>query len=256
MFDSDVGFTWQSDMKQVGPLWDLASNLFALATNKGVLANRLVPPFESRKKRQVAGEIVVGRAKYDGNWLPEPASWKLLGNPMFNKTGVNIKTADLELSAIGSFDQKLIHLAGTDTYKLKNAEREAIKQYAANGGTLLIETVGGLGEFARDVEKQLAGVFKNPPVPLGSSDAVISGEGLAGGFDCSRVSWRWRTVQTMAVGSRPRLAAILIDGRPAVIISHEDLSLGMMGLRHWHVMGYSQRSARELATNVLLASAK
>ena len=256
MFDSDVGYQWQADRKNSGAVWDMGSNLFALATNRGVLSNRLIPPFVSRKKRNVSGEMVVGRAKYDGNWLPEPASWKLLGNPMFNKTGVNIKTADVELSSLSGATQKFIHLAGTNAYTLKNAEREAIKQYVAGGGTILVETVGGIGDFASNVEKQLAGVFKNPAVPLGSSDALISGEGISGGYDCSRVSWRWRTVQTMAVGSRPRLAAILIDGRPAVIISHEDLSLGMMGLRHWHVMGYSQKSSRQLATNILLSASK
>lgn len=256
MFDSDYGYTFQSDRRKTGPIWDIAMNIFALATNKGVLQNRLIQPFETRKKRNVSGEMIVARAKYDGNWLPEPAAWKLLGNPMFNKTGVNLKTSDVELSALAGTTEKLVHLAGTHAYTLKPGEKSAIKDYVTNGGTVLVETVGGIGDFAGNLEKQLSDVFKAAAVPLGSSDALISGEGIAGGYDCSRVSWRWRTVQTMAVGSRPRLAAILVNGRPAVLVSHEDISLGMMGLRHWHVMGYSPKSAREMATNIILSAGK
>ena len=90
-------------------------------------------------------------------------------------------TSDLELSAIGESDLKLIHLAGTNKYKLNNSERQAISDYVTKqNGTLFIETVGGQGEFAKDIEKQLAGVFQNPAVPLTTGDKIISGQGLSG----------------------------------------------------------------------------
>ena len=60
----------------------------------------------------------------------------------------------------------------------------------------------------------------------------------------------------MAVLPKPRLAAITVGSRPAVIFSHEDISLGLVGVRHWHVMGYEPFSARRLATNILLAAHK
>jgi len=254
MFESDIGYQWQSQRNQAGGPWELGANLFALATNKGVLANRLVPPFESPKKRASSGEVTVGRAKYDGNWLPEPACWAIQGISLHNKAGISVKTSDVELSAIGESDLKFIHLAGTDKHKLTNEERQAISDFVTKqNGTLFIETVGGQGDFSEDIEKQLAGVFQNPAVPLTTGDKIISGQGLAGGEDCSRVVWRWRTVQLFRVGNRPRLAAILVDGRPAVIISREDLSLGMMGVRHWHINGYSPKSARKIAANMLLS---
>ena len=257
LFDRDYGYSWQAEAKQEGPVFDLAANLFALATNRGILNNRLVPPFEDRAKRNVAGEYTIARAKYEGNWLPEPAAWALLGNPMFNATGINLKTEDVDLAKLGDAPQRFVHLAGTTPHKLTDDERAGIKKFVEKGGTVFVETVGGQDQFSADIEKQLAGVFQNPPVPLSAADPLISGEGLGqGAFDCSRVRWRWRTVQTMAVLPKPRLAAITVGSRPAVIFSHEDISLGLVGVRHWHVMGYEPFSARRLATNILLAAHK
>ncbi len=254
LFEDDIGFQWQSQRQQKGGAWELGANLFALATDKGVLQNRLIPPFELPKKRVSSGEVTVGRAKYDGNWLPEPAAWAIMGIALSNSAGTSITTSDVDLSSIGTSDLKFIHLAGTAKYKLNNEERQAISDYVTKqNGTLFIETVGGQGEFAKDIEKQLAGVFKNPAVPLTSADKIISGQGLTGGKDCTRVKWRRRTVQLFKVGNRPRLAAILLDGRPAVIISREDISTGMMGIRHWHLNGYHPESARKLATNMLMS---
>ena len=51
---------------------------------------------------------------------------------------------------------------------------------------------------------------------------------------------------------RPTLAAIMRDERPAIIISHEDLSLGALGVRHRVINGYRPDSARNLLSNVLL----
>ena len=49
-----------------------------------------------------------------------------------------------------------------------------------------------------------------------------------------------------------RLLSINLDGRAALIASHEDLSLGVMGSRRWGVDGYDIDTARRLLTNILL----
>lgn len=253
---SDYGYTWQSDEKQSGVAWDIAANLFALATNKGVLENRLIPSITPRASRSSSGEFTIGKVKYEGNWNAEPAAWNALGNSLYNQTGINLKTDEVALSELGKSSLKLVHLAGTDVYKLTDADIAAIKDYTQKGGTILIETAGGIGEFTREVEKQLLEAFNSPIVPLSDADSLISGEGLANATDCSRVVWRWRTVQTMGVGTRPRVAAIMVNNRPAILLSHEDLSLGMLGLKHWHVLGYSPASARKLAANIILQARK
>ena len=259
--ESDWGFTFQAD-KTAGqsPVWQLASNLFAYATSRGILNNRLEPPYPQRQSRSSSGTLKVGRARYDGNWLPEPAVWKIQSNDIFNHTGLDIETTPaqgdgvLDLDKIGSCDLKLIHLSGTDPVTLTDAQRSAIKQYVERGGTLLIETVGGQGQFSRSLETQLSELLGQRTVPLRGSDPVISGDGLPDGLDNRRALYRPYMVLRFKPDPSPKLVAFLDPNaeRPMVILSHEDLSLGMLGCRHWGVMGYQPQIARNLVTNIVL----
>ncbi len=256
MLGSDVGYQWQADAKQKGPNWELAMNLFSVATNKGELRNRLVPAFEPRSNRKSEGDVTVGRAKYVGNWRPEALSWERLGHSFFNRTGLSIRTQDVDLADLGSSKLKLIHLAGTDPIKLSAEQIGAIKQYTENGGTILIETVGGLGQFSLAVEDQLSQALGKTAGPLGRSYNIISGEGLANGYNCSQIDWRWRTAQVMKPGPSPRLSGMLVNGSPGILFSHEDLTTGVMGIRQWQLMGYSHESSVRLMTNVVLSANK
>ncbi len=258
---SDWSDVFQSDKEPGhGPVWDLATNVFAYATNRGALNNRLVQPFETLMGRAFSGELTVGRARYEGNWLPEPAAWQIQSDYTFNRTGLRVTTTPasgnrvLDLSDIGTCDHKLVHLSGTHAIFLNESERQAIKQYVNRGGTLLIETVGGQGDFSRSLDKQIAGLFDDSyAVPLTASDPIVSGHGLEGGQDNRRALYRRCAVVTMHFEPRPYLAAYLdASGRPMVIISHEDLSLGMIGSRHWDIIGYQPTTARNLMTNISL----
>ena len=259
--ESDWGYQFQSEKKLgQGPAWQLASNLFAYATSRGLLKNRLEPPFPQRESRSSSGSIKVGRVRYDGNWLPEPAVWQIQGNYVFNRTGIDIETTPaegeevLDLDEIGSCDLKLVHLSGTDPVTLTDAQRTAIKQYVERGGTILIETIGGQGQFSRSLETQLSELLGQRAVPLRGSDPVISGDGLPDGLDNRRALYRPYMVLRFKPDPSPKLVAFLDPNaeRPMVILSHEDLSLGMLGCRHWGIMGYQPKVARNLVTNVVL----
>ncbi len=260
----DWGYQVQSERHaNQSNAWKFATNLFAYATDKGVLNNRLVRPFEARQERQSLGRMKIGRARYQGNWLPEPATWEVLSDFVFNHTGFSVTAtpADgdgvLDLEDIGDSELKLIHLSGIEAVKLTPAELEAIQAYVKRGGTLLVENVGGQGGFSQGVLDQLSGLFKSPAVPLTGADAVISGEGLPGGFDCRRTLYRRYAVVTLNLEPVPRLAGFLDEkGRPTVIISHEDLSLGALGCRQWGILGYHPASARELMTNIILLASQ
>ena len=259
--ESDWGFSLQAD-KEPGksPVWQLAANLFAYATNRGVLNNRLVPPYDQRVTRSKNGSIVIGRARYEGNWLPEPAVWEIQANHVYNRTGLDIQTTPaqgeeiLDLEEIGSCDLKLIHLIGTDPITLTDPQRTAIKQYLERGGTILIETAGGKGQFSRSLETQLSELLDQRSVPMRGSDPIISGDGLIDGYDNRRALYRQYTVLRFKPDPSPHLIAFLDDDgdRPMVILSHEDLSLGMLGCRHWGIMGYQPEVSRKIVTNVVL----
>ncbi len=256
----DWGQVFQSeDDPGKDPVWDLATNIFAYATNRGALNNRLDQKFELRTGRSGSGQITVGRAQYDGNWLPEPVVWETQSNFLFNRTGLTITTSPatgdevLNLEDLGQCPYKLVHLTGTHAIFLNEAQKKAIRQYVKRGGTLLIETVSGHGEFSTSIEKQLSTMFNAYAVPLTSSDAIISGQGLDAGQDNQRALYRRYAMVKLHFDPKPRLSAILNDqGQPMIIFSHEDLSLGMLGSRHWNIVGYQSETSRKLMANLVL----
>ena len=256
----DWGYALQSDENPgQGWAWDFAANLFAYATDRGVPNNRLVTLDEPRMKRAKTGSITVGRARYEGNWLPEPASWDAIANLVFNQTGLEITTTPsegpdvLELERIDTCELPLVHLAGVDSIVLTQPQINAIRSYVESGGVLLVENVGGQGGFSRSVAGQLRDLFSMNLAPLVASDAVISGQTLSGGNDCRQVLYRRYTSLKSNPGSNPTLTAFLdANGLPKVIVSDMDLSTAALGGKTWGVHGYQTTSSRKLLTNILL----
>ena len=276
----DWGLAWQADRNLLAPesrrdTGRLTMNLFALATNRGVLPNRLESDFETRDADvQAQGQVRIGIARHEGNWLIEPAVWDVAGNRLFNATGLEARTVGLpevpalgeaddrgggpvlDLSAIADSEVDLVHLQGIEAVPLGSSEIDAIRRYVEGGGTVLVETVGGRGEFARDVERQLRGVFDTRrALPVGAEDPLLSGEQI-GGYDVGRISFRRYTTFRLGLPPEPRLRAMYVDDRqrPGVIFSDEDLSLGALGVRRWGIIGYAAEDARRLLTNIALTA--
>ena len=140
MPESDWGFAFQVDQEPgKTSTWDLMANVFAYATDRGALDPRLVKPYIYRKGRGYGGEITVGRASYEGNWLPEPEAWDLQSNDVFNKTGLNVNVTPasgervLSLNQIGNCDYPIVHLTGTHAINLTERQRRSIQRYVERG---------------------------------------------------------------------------------------------------------------------------
>ena len=231
-----------------------AVNLFVMATERGQLDNRLDVTSLRKKAGTAAGQLRVGRAKYEGNWNPENGVWAVMDINMFNKNNHVIKVEDIDLASLGNSDIPFVHLAGTDPIKLTDAQLAAIKQYIENGGTILVETVGGRRLFASKLEEQLSQLFRSAAAPLSRSSNIVTGDGLKGGFAQRYVTYRRYAIIRLDARHDPRLAAIVHNQRPAVIFSHEDLTLGALGVRLEGLLGYSKDSSVALLGNMVLAA--
>lgn len=249
----DWGFSFQSDKSPGdGVHWKLVSNLFALGTERGRFNNRLEPVLPVKKNREQTGQITIGRAAYDGMWLPEPGMWDIAGIEIFNRTGIATKTADVELAKLDQFKGPLVHLTGTYAIRLNDAQKNAIKSYIGRGGTILIENVGGRGTFTQRMEEELAPLLGTAANLIGPGSEILNGNRERGGVNAKAVSYRRHAVVRLGLRNRPNLAAFFANNRPAVIVSHEDLSLGAMGVRQDGILGYSRNGARALLNNIVL----
>jgi len=254
--ERDWGFIWQAkDDLDRQPAGMVAANIWAILTDRGLLRTRLHPRFEPRDKRDEVGEITIARARYEGNWLPEPQAWPVFATAFFNQTGHNLNIVDIDLDAIGETDAPLVHLAGVDEIELTEAQLNAIGRYTNRKGTLLVETAGGMRDFSRAIERQIMTRFHTPAVPLYRDQPIISGVGLGSGYNCAQVQYRRFAAFTMQLGFVPRVAAMMLDSEPSVVYFSEDLSQGMLRVNHWGVAGYDSPSAERLMTNLTLWAA-
>lgn len=235
--------------------WQFFTNAYYYATEKGRTRNRLDDHYIARKKEGGGAKVAIGRAKYDGNWNPEPLAWEIQSNFMFNakKAEVTVKTLDLDKLPDPS-EAAVVHVAGTDAVTFTEPQIQAVKRYIAAGGTLFFENVGGGGGFAESVVTNLAKAFPDQRIrPISLQDKVITGKGI-GGYDVSKVDYRSYALLRMGKIDAPRLLAINFDGKPRVLISGEDLSEAMLDQPVWGVFGYNTDSAQKIMTNIVLSA--
>ncbi|MEM1028104.1 MAG: DUF4159 domain-containing protein [Planctomycetota bacterium] len=274
---SDWGKDFQSEEAGKGREWDLMTNVYAAITDRGQLRNRLEPPLPVKDAtREASGEIAVVRALHDGNADAEPLALEIAGIELFNRSGKTLNITTRPMSALmpaaaaaeaefegdaevqGETETQtlglpaLVNLSGTGSPAFTEDQIAGITRFVEAGGTVLVETVGGLGPFADEAAAQLVEPLGGERRWLEATHPIITGEGLDGGTDATRVTYRSYTQLKGSPGTGPSLAAIFVGERPAVIISARDLSIGALGSRHYRVNGYAPDSARDLLSNLLL----
>ncbi|HVP73128.1 MAG TPA: hypothetical protein VMS30_05275, partial [Phycisphaerales bacterium] len=206
------------------------------------------------------GDVTVVRAVHAGNWKPEPRALDVFAAWLRENRSINIAIADHPLAKIGELDPRpaLVIVSGIDKITLSDAQKQAIRTYVEAGGVILFETPGGSGgprdaQFCPTAEQACADLFQRPVETI-QRGRVLTGEGVDGAVDCSRVEWRPYALQVF--GSRdsaPRLQGIALEAGkdPRIIFSREDLSHGLLNQPCWGIVGYAPQSARELLANIL-----
>ncbi len=207
-----------------------------------------------RKSVETQYTAKIARLQYEGNWNPEPGGWNRLSNYLHNHNHLDITVEPIELGKGQlSSDYKLAHLTGTGMLTLSDAQRDELKKYVTDGGTLLIDAAGGKSGFAVSAADQLRKIFPdlgdvktldkdNPVYTLGDPIGDVV----------------YRRFARSALGSlkSPQLRGGKIGDRYAVFLSNEDLSVGLVGQPVDGVIGYDPASATHLVQNVVLYATK
>ncbi len=231
----------------------IMANLYAIVTDRGKTVEPLDAFNIERINRTPIRTIRVVRAHIHGKKPLEPLSWFPLSNILFNRTGYDLSMSGVGINHVGEVQADLIHLGSSEADRLSSKDLRELSHYINKGGTVLIETIGGRGEQTDVVLRQFEAVFGERAIPLAPDHPIITGEGI--GLDMRRVTYRRFSTLNRGMIDTPRLLSIKVNGRDAVIASHEDLSLGVLGCRHWGIDGYDIDSARGLVINILLYAA-
>jgi hypothetical protein len=200
--------------------------------------------------------LKVVRLDHDGNPNPEPLAWErfklLMGLQCKVKVEVEGPVPPAKLADAGA---KVAVMTGTDKFTTSAEDRQAIQKFIDSGGTLLIDAAGGSKVFAQSAQELLGemyGVESLRKLASGSPVFAIPGYGI------DKFKYRRRTKTRL--GSEPNLRAILVNDRPAIIFSAEDLTTGVLGVSCFAIEGYDAGdeggtkpgSAFQIVRNVVL----
>ncbi|MFI4862248.1 MAG: DUF4159 domain-containing protein [Phycisphaerales bacterium JB063] len=252
VFDEDLGLKYQAEDRPSldDDHWRLLFNLFCLTTDRGKPRNRLASPFTSYEPKQPAQTVRVGLGVLSPDGPIEPACYLLANTILTQRHGIGIEAAEVALDALATeAAPQLLHLAGVDAVELTGPQLDQLDQYIRAGGTVLIETIGGRGDFSAVLSRQIAGRLSQSPQRV-SAGPLLRGSGTLG-TRVGRAVYRQYTTELVGGEARANLNAIELDNRPAVIVSDQDLTLGLMQSTYFCTNGYAPDTAIDLFANML-----
>lgn len=258
----DWGMTFQKD-KNPDPdkskPWQNIVNIYGVVTDRGELTPRLATSWVDKASRGSTGSIKVFVPQWDdaAGKVNEQDVYQVMKNVMHNETGKSLEIVKLPLTELAAADPALVHMMGVNAVSLTEAERAAVKAYVDSGGTILIETLGGIGGFASSLRDQLSSLFPGVEDKVSSRSDIITGRNLPEGSKSNRrVIFRRMVIERSNPDGRLTLRGWEKEKRYPVLLSYEDLSLGMLGIKQYGINGYSVQSSRDLMINILLEAEK
>lgn len=289
---ADVGATLQINDRKAGQsdIFNVLSNIYYYASERTIskprLANKLIIdasqypypyPYINIKPDIVTqsqipdSNYTILRGKYDGNWNPEPAADELLIQQFKNRNYKNLNLAykDINLENLIDYDiahqPTLLWLRGTAAYNFTPEQIQGINSYSKKGGVMLIETVGGCGDFTKAMEATIQSLYPENKFRQLTRHPIITGSNLENGVDCSRVAYRLYSYEQLAGRqTKPRLRAMsfTVDNPDGdnnnsstteihIITSREDITNALLDQPCWGISGYTNKDAVALMGNII-----
>jgi hypothetical protein len=236
--------------------FEFLANLFLYCNERQSLRHKGDSPIVVANPRQAATRsLKVARLLHDYNPDPEPGGWPRLAAILHNENQLDLALDAVRLGE-GKLQQggyKLAHLTATGKVTFKPEQRAELKAFVDAGGTLLVDATAGDPDAASSLESevsQISGGQKLEPLPL--NDPLYANLGIP----AEQITYRrFATQRTLGNTKGPRLRAITLKNRPAILFSPEDLSVGLVGQPVDGIMGYTPASATAIVRAVVLSTA-
>jgi hypothetical protein len=218
-----------------------------------------VPQRRSEKKRPPAPPMLIGNVSnfsFEG-WQGSPGAVDtLLGNARgrlnlwYGWEQVDIRTLAREFTSGVTRRTPILYLCAYYPLNLSNDQRSALREYVAAGGTLLINACGQDAAFAA-AEKELEQMFPKVPLRTLPPDHPV----YHSYFDMTTVSYPTPSTNALDAGAStkgpPRLKAISLGTRAAVIVSLEDLACGWNQWNNPTVRRVAAEDSTKLGLNII-----
>jgi len=266
--DDDLSREWQlqnSATKRIA--FETAANVYMYFTDlRAAIRARGTTPWPSAPGQFKPTAVCrIARLKYAGNYDPEPLAFERFALLMAHKHQVRVEVADpIAIAGLAKSGAKLATLTGTEAFTLTDAEIADLKAFIAHGGTLFIDAAGGdtggtkSKGFAAAAKAAIAKIAPGRLTRVRPSSPIFNIPAM----EIKTVNWRRLTRLRMAGVKTPKLQAIVVNNRPAVLFSDLDVTAGLLGNAGHTVHGYSQGnlkdpgSAFKIMRNITLLTGK
>jgi hypothetical protein len=237
--------------------YGLAGNLLLYATDSANPERKGIDHWIERENpaRPDKRQLRVLRLKYDGNWDPEPGSWRRLGNLLHNQDALGLAVDPVDTNseplAVGAgADLWIAHL--TAAAALSDAQVDGLKRWLDAGALVVIDAAGGSAEAGTSFLGEIARLEPGAKViPLPIDHPIYSGR-FPGGAVLGPVIYRRSALARVGHSTAPRLNGIYVGPKLIAIESDEDLSAAVAGVTTAGIVGYSPATATNLMRNLLL----
>ena len=139
-------------------------------------------------------------------------------------------------------------MTGTGAFTLTPGEQAAIVRFVQAGGRLIIDAGGGSKAFTQSVHTQIFSQFGGLFVRRLASHVAAQGP-------ATLKKKLYRSDHAKALGTveekAPRLWTLLLNNRPAIILSRADMTAGLVGYPAHRLRGYDPDTSVALMTNLL-----
>jgi len=257
--DGYMSADWQSNRSQ-SEAFPLAMHLLFYATDLGELKGKftsIVPESPAVKKREEES-FTVARVEIEGqkdprDWDAAAMSWKAAAPYIEHVTGCTLEeNSPVKLGEDSLDGIRLLHITGREKMKLSGDQRDALKAFVNEGGTLLVDAYAGSQAFADSARAELAAIFGELQ-PL-ATDSLLAEGRFEGGADLSRARFKLTARRILRARgdstNGQKLEVALIGRRPAVVFSEFDLCSAMADIENFRSPGYKPKSAREIVGNI------
>jgi hypothetical protein len=264
--DVDLPKIWQLQNTASGRwAFESATNLFVYVTAKGKLPHRGTNHWPAAVSTKDMPVVKIARLKHNGNDNPEPQALQRFARLMAARCKVNVQpVGPIPIAGLAESAPAVAILSGTNEFSLNNDETAALKAFVAGGGTLLIEAAGGvtyktdsatnmpkIAGFAASAEALIETMYESVPLRRVSTNSPVY---ALKGKELRKVVYRGQARKRLGGDTTPNLRAVLIDDRPAIFYTREDITHGLLGTPSLPVDGYDSESAFAILRNIVLTS--
>ena len=249
---TDLSLPWQKNAYATSrSAFRTAFNILFYATDHRPYArHRGTSPWPEETDFTERRRVRVARVRYQGNWNPEPLAWERFRRLAGSRWGLKVVLdGPVDLQSLDARRQPVAALTGTGSLSLSRAQKQALKAYVQAGGTLIMDAAGGSKTFADSAVALVTKLFGDGSLRrLPHSSPVYR----IPGWEVRKVRYRRAARARFLETHKPRILAVEVAGRPAVFLSREDLTGGLVGYPCFTCVGYAPESAVELMRNLVL----